>query len=109
MKYTIALIFVLLSCVVVAEDKFVLDNKGLNYDTNVVLDNSSIKLAVLFPIILLGIAIIMVRIDFMSVGVCAGSLLALIVPTALKILPLSWSSVMGMVVLTVLMIYEVSR
>ena len=109
MKYALIAMLMLLCAAVYAEEKFIVDQKSMDYTDNILMDTPDLKLAVLFPIVLLAIVIIMVLIDFMAVGVCIGSLLALVVPTALGILPLHWTNIMSMVVLVAVLIYAVGR
>lgn len=99
-------LFVLICLTVMAEEKLVIKTIAIGDDQNPLFTNQGTKISLLFPLFLLGIVIIMVLVDFLAVGVTLGSLLILVIGIIFKILPLTWSATMSMVVMGIILIYK---
>ena len=109
MKYHILLLmFVLLSVCVIAEDKFVLKQVAMGDFENPIFEDTGHRIAVLFPLILLLVVIVLVMLDFLAVGVTAGSLLILIIGVVFKILPITWPNAMSMIIIGIILIYKMA-
>lgn len=107
-KYIYILMLVLLAMTAIAEDKIVLKQVEIGQIVNPLYDNTNHRVAVLFPLFLLGVVIIMVLLDFLAVGVTVGSLLILIIGIVFKILPVTWSAVLTMIICGIMLIFKMA-
>lgn len=81
----------------------------LIYSDNLFFTDSKTRIASLFPLLLLAVALIFVLIDFGAIGVVIGSLLSLIVGSIIGILPLDGLYIISFILMAVILIFKLSK
>jgi hypothetical protein len=99
-------LFVALPILVYASSTYVLGTDSLIYDSNALLTDSKSKIEMMFPLLLLAVALIFAFIDFAAIGVIIGCITTLVFGFMIGLLPVDLMTIINLGVLAMLLIWK---
>lgn len=99
-------LFVALPIFVYATSTYVLGTDSLIYDSNALLTDSKSKIEMMFPMLLLAVALIFAFIDFAAIGVIMGCIVTLVFGFMIGLLPIDLMTVLNLGFLAGLLIWK---